>query len=101
MHLFAGMAAHHQPMPEGQLVPPGRKPDVAKFLEYAKLATDVAKALAPYQSPTFRAIVVSANPGDARDVPGSRPANIIPMDTDAIGAARVYRKIITSSVRRA
>jgi hypothetical protein len=58
MVLFAGMAAHHQPMPRGQAAPPGREPDEAKFEKYARLAIATAADLAPYQSPTFKAIAV-------------------------------------------
>ncbi len=64
MHLFAGMAAHYQPIPEGQAVPPGRAPHEGKFGEYSRLAVDCAHKLAPYQSPTFRAIVIAPPPED-------------------------------------
>ena len=64
MHLFAGMAASTQPLPPGMPVPPGRVPDEAKFEKYARLAIQCAKDLAPYQSPTFRAIQVIAGPTD-------------------------------------
>ena len=37
-----------------------RKADEAKFRQYAELAVACAKALAPYESPTYRAIVVSS-----------------------------------------
>lgn len=37
-----------------------RKTDEFKFRQYAELAVACAKALAPYQSPTYRAIVVSS-----------------------------------------
>jgi hypothetical protein len=37
-----------------------RKADEAKFRQYAELAIACAKALAPYQSPTYRAVVVSS-----------------------------------------
>jgi hypothetical protein len=37
-----------------------RKADEAKFRQYAELAVACAKALAPYQSPTYRAIVMTS-----------------------------------------
>jgi hypothetical protein len=37
-----------------------RKTNEPKFRQYAELAVACAKALAPYQSPTYRAIVVSS-----------------------------------------
>lgn len=59
MHLFAGMAAHHQPLPKGQInADPKRNPDRAEFDKYAMLAVDCARRLAPYQSPTFQAIAI-------------------------------------------
>jgi hypothetical protein len=66
MQLFAGMAAHHQPMPAGQMAPPDRNPDETKFEKWARLAVQCAKDLAPYQSPTFRAIVVAPTPESPR-----------------------------------
>jgi hypothetical protein len=37
-----------------------RKADETKFRQYAELAVACAKALAPYESPTFRAIVTTS-----------------------------------------
>ena len=45
-----------------------RKADEAKFRQYAELAVACAKALAPYQSPTYRAIVVSSPRQDGAPV---------------------------------
>src|SRR5580658_6757487 len=59
MMLFAGMAATHQPLPAGVELE-GRSPDEAKFLKYAELTVSTAKALAEYQSPKFRAIMVAS-----------------------------------------
>ena len=42
-----------------------RKADEAKFRQYAELAVACAKALAPYQSPTYRAIVMTSPQGSA------------------------------------
>jgi hypothetical protein len=62
MHIFAGRAAFHQPLPPG-VDQTGRQPNEPKFLEYARLTIDAARALAPYQSPTYKAIQVMAPPG--------------------------------------
>lgn len=57
MHTFLGMAAQHQPLPEGVVPMNGAKPDAAKFVEYATLAGSFAKDLAPFQSPKFKATI--------------------------------------------
>ncbi len=62
MHLFAGMAAAYQPLPPGMTATDGRKPDEVKFLTYAKLAVDVAKDVAEYQSPKLSRIMVHQAP---------------------------------------
>lgn len=66
MFLFAGMAATYQPLPPGTIAPAGRQPDDAKFNEYAKLAVHCAQKLAPYQSPTFQAIMVAPAPDSSQ-----------------------------------
>lgn len=60
MTIFADMAAKHQPIDEGQPIPPGREPNIDLFERWARLAVETAKALAPFQSPTFRAVAVAA-----------------------------------------
>lgn len=67
MQLFAGMAATYQPMPPDALIPPGRQPDEERFEKYGKLAVQCARDLAPYQSPTFRAIMTAPPPPDPGD----------------------------------
>ncbi len=57
MHTFLGMAAKHQPLPEGVVPMQGQTPDPLKFVEYASLAGTFAKDLAPYQSPKFKATI--------------------------------------------
>lgn len=58
MALFAGMAAHYQPTPP-HAMQQNQYGNPAEFEKYARLAVQCAKDLAPYQSPTFRAIVVA------------------------------------------
>ena len=63
MGVFASMAAYYQPRPgpDGKLTgnPVGNED---KFQQYARLAMQAAKDLAPFQSPTFRAVVVAPAP---------------------------------------
>lgn len=59
MRLFAGQAARYQPLPQGMdPATLGVTPDENKFKEWAVLAVDVAKDLAPYQSPKLSAVMV-------------------------------------------
>lgn len=92
MHLFAGMAASYQPLPPG-IVDARRQPDEEKFQIYAKLAVDTAKALADFQSPKFRAIMVTAPTGDPEKPMVTRDGNLLTID-DPIAAARVYARIM-------
>jgi hypothetical protein len=101
MVLFAGMAAHHQPMPRGQAAPPGRQPDEAKFEKYARLAIATAADLAPYQSPTFKAIAVMAP-----QIPALGGGDVLSLEhavemsvDDPVQVSRVYRFIMTGEQR--
>jgi len=96
MLLFAGMAAAYQPLPPGTPVPPGREPNEAKFITYAKLATDTAADLAPYQSPTFRAIGVMAPNPDLRPGDGAKTIGSSSKKMNAVEAARAYRLLMLS-----
>jgi hypothetical protein len=99
MMLFAGMAATHQPLPDGMPVPQGRKPDEDKFLRYAELTRDTAKALAPYQSPTFKAMSVSVNPTEQQPTRPGDNAKIIDLK-DAKVMGQVYMRLIKSGASR-
>jgi hypothetical protein len=57
MHQFAELAAKFQPISANGK--PNRKWDEHKYKEWGLAAVDVAKALAPYQSPTFKAIGIA------------------------------------------
>ena len=65
MNLGAGLSAHFQMNPPGQPVNPNEDPD--KFWKAAIFTLDCAKALADYQSPKLKAIMVSAPPPDVQD----------------------------------
>jgi hypothetical protein len=61
MHTFVSMAEHYKPTPpEAEQQNPHA--DESMFVQYAKHVIDCAKSLAPYQSPTFRAVVVAPSP---------------------------------------
>lgn len=57
---FAEIAAHYQPALPG--AKPNQYENEEKFYKNAELAIDCAHKLAPYQSPTFRAVVVAPVP---------------------------------------
>jgi hypothetical protein len=75
MQLFAGLAANFQPWPESRGVNPNYNENSFRF--YAEAAVNTAHKLAPFQSPTFKAVQISAPPDlqprsgdDAREVKG-------------------------------
>jgi hypothetical protein len=57
MHQFAELAVKFQPFQNNGKA--NRKWNEDKYKEWALAAVDVAKALAPYQSPTFKAIGIA------------------------------------------
>src|SRR5512147_1620061 len=77
MMLFAGMAAAYQPLPPGMAAPSGRMPDENRFLVYAKLTVGTAKALADFQSPKFKAIMVAAAPGGGTGIDQKTPEDFL------------------------
>ncbi len=96
MFLFAGMAAFYQP------TPPGASKNVneseGKFVQYATLAVDAAAELAKYQSPTFKAIAVSATPPPPPAAQPGDNAKVINLnDAAALGVA--YRRMVTASAK--
>lgn len=95
MYFAVGEAIRYQPLlANGDKNP---KADEEKFERYLKLTSEVASKLAPYQSPTFRAVMVSSAGPSVDD--DQNPGNVIPLD-DAIGAARVYRRIVAAGGKR-
>lgn len=94
MFLFGGMAAYYQPLPPGQPIPVDRKPDEAAFERWARLTVETAHKLAPFQSPTFKAVLVQSGPplghGDkAKQLEGKV------VKLDQVSITRVYREIVT------
>lgn len=101
MTLFAGMAARYQPLPgwkEGDPIPEGREPNETKFKEYALLTIECARILAPYQSPTFKAVFHADHPMPGAAQPGddAKPvtAEIIELKTDVRAAHHTYMRAI-------
>lgn len=96
MHLFTGLAAMHQPLPQGVVPMQGQQPDEGKFLNYAKLAVDVASQLASYQSPKFKAIMMT---GLENPVGGALPTPAdVSNQVEQITAQQAYRMLRDSDV---
>lgn len=81
MMYFARRAAQFQPLnPDGSVNPTAND---SKFMELGKLACEVAAKLAPYQSPTFRAITVApAPPTGGRGDPQAKRFTLAVFDLD-------------------
>jgi len=85
---YAEMAAHVQPAPPG--APPNPHADEDKFWSWPEAAIDCAVKLAPYQSPTFKAVTVVPPP----PAPPSVPEHINFARLDPEEAMRVYKRIM-------
>jgi hypothetical protein len=93
MLLFAGMAAHFQPAPPG--AGPNPHADEDNFWKCSEAAIDCAVKLAPYQSPTFKAVAV------VPQTPVPSPlelecSNITQLD-DPVALAQIYRRMVTAT----
>ena len=92
MLLCAGMASTYQPTAPG--TPPNPNYDEERFRYSLEMTRDFAKALAPYQSPTFKALSVQQAP-DVKTIENEKPkANVTAID-DPDALQRVYRQMIT------
>jgi hypothetical protein len=83
MNRFAKMAEKYQNQPKAE----------DKFEKWARLTVDTATRLAPFQSPTFRAVAVTVPPPARTEVDLT---NVIPLD-DPVAASRVYHRIVSAS----
>lgn len=94
LELFAGMAAHYQPIPPGQPVPPGRSPNEDKFLTYARLVKETASELAPFQSAKLAAIKMMTTPttlpGDGAKVVEGNVSRL----NDPLMLTKVYKSLM-------
>jgi len=71
LEIAIGCTAYHQP----SLAPEAKKnvnADWAEFKDWLKIAADIGHKLSHFQSPTFRAVVVTT-PGDGEQVIPSEP----------------------------
>jgi hypothetical protein len=95
MEIFIGATAYFQPT-----VAIGTQPnpnqDWGEFEKWGRLAMECAAKLAPYQSPTFRAVMVSAPPPAQ---PEGNLNNVFPIG-DPVAAARTYRRIVSAGGER-
>ena len=92
MELFAGMAAYYQPTPAH--LPPNPNENEPQFLRYAGLAVECAKAVAPFQSPTFKAIAVVPPPPPPPE-PATIDGKVIRLD-DPVAVGNIYRRMVTA-----
>jgi hypothetical protein len=67
-----------------------------EFEKWSKAAVWCADKLAPFQSPTYRAIAVIAPPPESPATPLERDGNVITLN-DPVKAARVYANIMRAS----
>jgi hypothetical protein len=67
--------------------------DWAQFQKWFQIAHAVAATVSPFQSPTFRAIMVAAPPPKHDE--DLRSGDVIPLN-DPVAAARIYRRIVSA-----
>jgi hypothetical protein len=68
--------------------------DLAHFWKAMECAGTFAKALAPFQDPTFKAIQVTMAPPAGQDMPLHESAdNVVTID-DPVALARVYQRMV-------
>ena len=89
------MAFDADPKNAGKL-PPAEVVD--RFMWGLDAAVRAAKALAPYQDPTFAAIKVSMSPLDSLDAPKTIEGKATKIDTkDPIELARIYSQLVRAA----
>lgn len=90
MQFAAGVATTYQPTKNNETA------DETKFLVWAKLAVGWATDLAPYQSPTYKAVAVTeVPPAPAIPVPSQIPdgTNVVPLMDEAAACEARQRMI--------
>lgn len=88
--VLAGMTAYYQPTFPG-MAQQNSNGNEAKFEKWYGYLLDTATKLAPYESPTFRAVQVSMTPGDSKQ-PGD-DAKVVKM-LDGVAISREYQRIV-------
>jgi Na+-transporting methylmalonyl-CoA/oxaloacetate decarboxylase gamma subunit len=101
--IIKGIVAHHQQQVTSQDPATGRlvitpQADLSDLKGWLQLFVDTCFKLADFQSPKFRAIVVAAAPQETNQGRGGAD-NVIPLN-DPVGAARVYKRIVSAGTRR-
>jgi hypothetical protein len=96
MLTFANMASHYRPRPPGEQ--PNPHADEEQFWKFAKFAIHCAAVLAPYQSPTFRAIVAPPPPEPDRWETDSLRLGDQRRPVDPAEATRIYQRIVTAAI---
>lgn len=92
MHLFMGLAAQHQPLPQGVVDPSGAVRDEEKFVRYANMAGEFAGKLVKYQSPTMGMVKLSFEPRfEAPGGDGVLPAPVAPGQALKLTPSQAYR----------
>jgi hypothetical protein len=75
--------------------------DEEKFVVYSKLAIQAASVLAPFESPTYRAVAVTdgAIPQASAARPGkARPeSDAVPFPRDPVAASRLYLRMMSAT----
>lgn len=100
MHAGYGLMAKHQPLEPGEAIAPGsgREPDDAKFHLYLDITKDAAKALAPFQAPKFKSVVIGVDPSLTAAVAGGALAPGVPGTTERLSPAQAYRQLRDADV---
>jgi hypothetical protein len=100
--IMAGMAAYYQPTFPGMSAHNPNSND-KEFQRWFELMLDLADKLAPYESPTFKAIAVNLAPTmpvmPALPDPKAIDGNVVPLH-DSASLAQAYRRMVTASRRR-
>jgi hypothetical protein len=91
MCVFVGMASHFQPAPPG--TPRNPHADENKFWKCAEAAINCAVKLAPYQSPSLKAVAVVPQPVSPPSSPYALP-DVLP--DDPVELTRIYQQRINA-----
>jgi hypothetical protein len=96
LEIAIGATAYFQPTLKSG-VEQNQNADWAQFQKWFQIAHAVAATVSPFQSPTFRAIMVAAPP--PKDDENRNSDYVVPLN-DPVAAMRVYRRIVSASSQR-
>jgi hypothetical protein len=96
LEIAVGATAYFQPTLKNGVE---RNPnaDWTQFQKWFQIAHAVAATVSPFQSPTFRAIMVAAPPPKHDE--DRKSGDVIPLN-DPVAASRIYRRIVSASSGR-